>query len=423
MKPSVDRRQLENVLLGCWEEHEKSRADFEALDDYLYRNYKIPLNLTTDILSLARPIDLISAELLCALAMGTFKVFDCAAANPAKYFTDIEIDAVSNMTFEQDESLDGDLKLSNVLCVRKDHYVTVISSQLLNKLLDSGRVVYRPETQRGSVVRRVGDAIIRKIRINHNSVKHITEMIIKRQYEPTMLTINVLSDDPDSCVYNSRNRTLYIKEGVEVNMTDGLHRTYGTIKALISNPDIDQPWILCITRWPISRVKTYIRQEDYKTPLPPEVRASMDQYDIATQIVTALNEAMQNEMQGRIATDTRSVAEGVAYTLFSVMLDGVRNGFKPKFQKDVSTITAYLVKFYNDLIPLIKSRDDLTHYGLFYGYTLLAARCYNGDTPFELLGGIVGRLHTNPLSRSGRNIKTLTLKEQQTVKEWIDNAL
>ena len=418
-----DRKQLENILLGCWEEHEKSRADFEALDDYLYRNYKIPLNLVTDILSLARPIDLISAELLCALANGTYKVFDCPGANPSKFFTDTEIEAVGNMTFEQDGSVDGDLKFTNVLYVRRDHYVTVISSQYLNKLLDNGRIVYRPETQRGTVTRRSGDSIIKKIRINHNHVKHIDEMIRKRQYEPTMLTINVLSDDPDACVYNSRNRSLSVKKGVEVDMTDGLHRAYGTIKALINNPDIDQPWILCVTHWPIARAKSYIRQEDYKTPLSPEVRASMDQNDIATQIVTSFNEAPQNEMQGRIATDTRSVSERSAHTLFSVVLDGVRNGFKPKYQKDIPIIADYLVKFYNELVPLIQDKNDLMHYGLFYGYTLLAAYYYEGGTPLDTLSEVVNKLNENPLKKSGRNIKTLTLKLQQTVKEWIENAV
>lgn len=416
-----NRSQLENILLARWQENERSQPKYEAMVDFLH-SYQVDPGLIGRLISSATPVEMVSDELLCVLAMATQNVFDCDGCSPNRFFTDIEISTVKGMTFEPENDIDGDIRFNNVLCVRLDHYLTVISSQYLKLLLNSGHIIYRPETQRGMTIKQVADSIIKKFRINTRSVSHIAEMIVNKRYEPTTLTINVYSDDLDACIFNSRNRTLIIKDGVEVDMIDGLHRTYGTLEALMDSPNIQQPWELRIVHWSIPRAKLFIRQEDYKTPLTKEVRVSMDQNDLATQVVTMLNEAMYNEMQGRIATDTQSVLQGRSYTLFSIMVDAVRDFFKPKYQRDVSEISNYLVSFYNALIPLIQNRDGFIHYYLFYGYILLAEYFNRNKISLEELSRIIDALIEDPINDTD-HIKSMTSAQRKIIKEWIDRVV
>lgn len=417
-----DRSQLENLLLACFEENEGSRNVQENIKDFLFNRYKVNRGLTSSILSQSRPIQSISDELLCAFAEAAHDVWGKDACNPEIFFFENEIKIVHNTTFEVSGNIEGDIKLNSVLCVRPGQYITVITSQYLGALLNSGKINYRSETQRGVVSKRVEDTIIKKVRINPKSASEIADVIEKRQYEPTPLTVNVLSDDKDACVYSSRNRTLVIKNGVEVDMIDGFHRTYGTIKALINNPDIDQPWILCVTNWPIARTQSYIFQEDHKTPLAQEVRVSMDQNDLATQIVTRLNDKMHNEMQGKIVTDYRSVTQGVDYTLFSTMIDGIKDGFQPQYQRDINPIIDCLVNFYNELLPIIQSQDELMQYYLFYGYNLLAGYYYKNKISFSNLEKAVSLLREDPIS-SKKYSGHLSKKQRSKMKEWISHAI
>ena len=417
-----DRSQLENILLACFEENEGSRSTQEDIKDYLFNHYQVNRGLTSSVLSQSRPIQSISDELLCVFAEAAYNVYGDDACNPEIFFTEAQIKVVQNTTFDIGSEIEGDIKFNNVLCVRPGQYMTVITSQRLSELLNSGRIVYRAETQRGTISKKVGDTIIKKMRINIKSASEIADEIINRRYEPTLLYVNALSDDEDACVYSGRNRTLTIRDGIEIDLTDGFHRTYGTIKALISNPTIDQPWMLCVTNWSIARTQSFIFQQDHKTPLSPEVRVSMDQNDLTTQIVTALNERMHNEMQGKIVTDYRSITEGIGHTLFSTMADGIEAGFKPQYQREIGSIVEFLINFYNELLPIIQQCESLTQSYLFYGYNLLAGHYYKNNIALDNLEHAVSLLSKDQ-SVDKKYYGQLTKRQRSKIEEWISHAI
>lgn len=412
-----DRGQLENIILACWQENEKNRVGHDALRSYLWDKFKIEPGHISSLISGAKRIEGVSDQYLCALAMATYEVFGCQGSNPKEFFTDAELQKVKETSFEPTNSLNGDLKFDDVSYVCNDHYFTTISSQYLRALLDEGRLIYRPETQRGTITKRQGDAIIQKVRINRNNVTEIANDIEENKYEPTTLTMNVVKGSGEM-VYDARSRTLIVSKGAECNLIDGLHRTYGVIQAMIENPEIKQPWEFRIVNWSIEKAKAFIFQEDHKTPLTKEVRVSMDQHDLSTQIVSMLNQEMHNEMQGRIATDIRSITKGKAYTLFSMMVDSVRKFLKPQYQKDVESMTKRLISFYNALIPIINNKDDLMKYYLFYGYTQLASILPSLDNLEE----VIIALDHNPIENYGQKT-SLATKHKKTIERWINNAV
>lgn len=429
----VPREQLEDRLKLIIDEYATDRHVHDEIVTNM-ENKNVPPGETKAILTQSPlyPLETMDIGLIYTLTKYFYIATGRGILNPENYFYENEITEGDKWKRPKLKDIVEDLKLTNFLQVMPDQWIGVLSSQQLGRLYNNGRILYRPETQRGLRVIKNEDSILYRIDYNVDAINNIADLILKGEFIPNTITLNVLQDGDDVVLYDLSETTLKIGETSEINVVDGFHRSYGLLKALAINPNLELNWEIRLVNWDVDKAKRFIYQEDYKTPLRKEYKESINQAKLENIVAKNLNEAPQNEMQFKIATDANAIAHNRAYVMFNTMAEAVRNNFEIKSQRDVRKITEYLVEFFNELVGLhidefnnpakSQNKSFITVPNMFIGYITLAGKLYNTKNWQATLEEIMTSIdftRNNPLWEQINITKSnLTRKENKILTDY-----
>lgn len=421
MSMKVEREQLEHRLRLAIQEYATNKKIHDKIAENLTKRNVSP-GETYGILTQSPmyPLETMDINLLYALIKEFYKVTGSPVLNPANYFYDAEIELGDKWKRTKEEYYIDDLVFKPVLQVDHDQWITILSSQEVGRLYNSGRILYRPETQRGMIAVKSKDSIVYRIDYNIEQINDIAEKLLNGSYIPNTLTFNVLKDGKDEVVYNSEDSSIFIGKESEINVADGFHRSYALLKALAINPNLQYNWEIRISNWDVDKAQRFIYQEDHRTPLRKEYRESLNKTKYANIVVNELNQRSQNELQFKIATDENALKFGNAYVMFNTLSEAIDNTFNINSQREARKIADYLVDFFNELIGIYidhfndikKSQKKyyITYSNMFYGYIALAGELYNKENWVDLLEKALAKAD---LSKSNVELKNLEISRSE----------
>lgn len=428
----VEREQLERQLRLAIEEYAgDTKVHNEVVKNLINKN--IPPGETRGILTKSNlhPLEVMDINLLYTLTKNLYRATGEVMLDPTRYFYDAEIEVADRWSRSEEEHNITELVIQPIIQVASDQWIGTLSAQKLARLYNNGRILYRPETQRGMRITKDRDTIINRIDYNIDAINNIQSMLLNGQFIPNTITLNVLKDGNDIIQYDPNKFKLIIGAESEIDVADGFHRSYGLLKSLIVNPNLDFTWEVRITNWDVNKAQRFIYQEDYKTPLRKEYKELLNQAKLQNVITKNLNEQPQNEMQFKIATDNNAIVHYNAYTMFNTVAESIGKSFEVKSQRDVRKITDYLIEFFNELIGMYI--DDFTNLeesqktsyitvpNMFIGYIALAGELYNrGDwvTMLEKVMNSIDFTENNGIWRK-MNIKWSNLSKRAQ-KQLVD---
>lgn len=381
-----DRKRLEDLLLIVLTEYNLDNNIFEETYNILRKN-GFTQSQARSVFNNIVPLETLALPLLYLFTRALFKSTKENMINPEKFFTEIEEEEFSKVVVkkESDIKIDGEfIVFDNVLQLRDDQWVLKLSYKQISDLFNEGKIRYNPETQRNLKTKKVDGNIISKININRNSVNEIRKLILKDLFVSNTITLNVLKTGEEGIVYDGKNKTMKISGDLDV--IDGFHRSLAILEATRINSNLEGNMIVSLVNFDTSKAQAYIVQEDKKNKISKEHIKYLSQENLENQIVKNLNENVNSELRGLIATDIMLVRNNKSLVMFSTLSEAIKSEFDIKNQRDVRMISEFLIEFFNELIgikyddfkDIKKSREKTTiaYNNIFPGYIALASMLF-----------------------------------------------
>ena len=377
----VDRKILENALLfainSMITSKEFSNKTLENIKRKLYARNIFNANL---LLSLMIPFNAINIQTLYVLAEAIYEETGIETVNPKEFFLDSEIEVYKTYKKTIPEK-DDMVEFENMLQVKKDHWIGVISIQYLVKLYNNLRISYNPLTQRESGYIEGKDGLIFVPKLHFQSVEEIKRALLGGIYEPDEITINLLKNGKD--VFSYRNNKITIKKG-RLDIIDGWHRSSAILKAVTENPELDMNFELRLVNFDIQKAREFIIQKNKQRKISETHIQSMSVSEYHNSITRALNESPKSDLKSKIVTTKHLVNRGYGIVTFDVIANAIKLNFDIKTRAQSEQIQNYLIDFFNYIYNLYYDEFNgdegiYTKPFSFVGYIAIAAELYKRD--------------------------------------------
>lgn len=231
------------------------------------------------------------------------------------YFSDKEIVRFSSLKADYLKIDIYPIRISPVIEIAEDQWVTKISIDLLKEFYDNQLIIYNPRTQRQLKQRRRGQDVSYTIDIVSSSVKAIEGLMSKGEFVPNALTLNLNVDDPE-VDFDIVESELILNSG-KFDIIDGFHRFRAAINTKIKNPDFQFNFILNIMNFTEDKACQYIEQEDKRNKISKSYLASMDKSSPTNIIIDKLNNTLDSPVRSKIERAHRGEID--RSTLFSLL--------------------------------------------------------------------------------------------------------
>lgn len=231
------------------------------------------------------------------------------------YFSDKEIVRFSSLKADYLKTNIYPIRISPVIEIAEDQWVTKISIDLLKEFYDNQLIIYNPRTQRQLKQRRRGQDVSYTIDIVSSSVKAIEGLMSKGEFVPNALTLNLNVDDPE-VDFDIVGSELILNSG-KFDIIDGFHRFRAAINTKIKNPDFQFNFILNIMNFTEDKACQYIEQEDKRNKISKSYLASMDKSSPTNIIIDKLNNTLDSPVRSKIERAHRGEIDRA--TLFSLL--------------------------------------------------------------------------------------------------------
>jgi hypothetical protein len=231
------------------------------------------------------------------------------------YFSDKEIVRFSSLKADYLKTDIYPIRISPVIEIAEDQWVTKISIDLLKEFYDNQLIIYNPRTQRQLKQRRRGQDVSYTIDIVSSSVKAIEGLMSKGEFVPNALTLNLNVDDPE-VDFDIVGSELILNSG-KFDIIDGFHRFRAAINTKIKNPDFQFNFILNIMNFTENKACQYIEQEDKRNKISKSYLASMDKSSPTNIIIDKLNNTLDSPVRSKIERAHRGEIDRA--TLFSLL--------------------------------------------------------------------------------------------------------
>lgn len=296
-----------------------------------------------------------------------YKITENQELNPEKYFDEKELERIKYLEVN---IIEDEIKLpiifKNMQKYNDNMWVGIISIDKFVRLHQSGISTYNFETQRDPIYKKYEDTMIKKVNINPNSVKEISEKILNGTYLYDDITLNILDNGKEDFEFNkiSENIGDIIFNSGYLNLTDGAHRLKGAESALLKAPNTNGYFILVITNFDINRANDYIRQKDKRNEINKEYLESKNMESLSNAITKNINESSTSDLKGLILTDKFLLKQGRGVALFSTMSKVIDKLWAIDTRREVRIITKYLIEFFNELIGIFPDelKNNIKHY-------------------------------------------------------------
>ncbi|MDD4321447.1 MAG: DNA sulfur modification protein DndB [Acidaminococcaceae bacterium] len=296
------------------------------------------------------------------------------------------------------------LIFENVVRIGEDTYLTSVSGWDLHKLWEGGVIVYNPVTQRGEkVVRdRKGREKIKPV-FSYTNVKKIVEKVLRGEYHPDTIVINVLKDGEENIEYDEKEKTIYINEG-EIDILDGQHRLRALDQAQKTIEKNDLPvdlkdliFPLQICNLTVEDAQNSFHQFAQGVKISPTRSEYFDSKSYENLIVKHLFDKSDLGKKIEVVKNNIPPKERYKVVTFATLVNAIRISFGSiETKKQTEQLSKYLCEFFDELIDTIlelrnadkrlesKEGSLIAENFTFYGYVAVAARLY-GNKEWEKL--------------------------------------
>lgn len=296
------REELEVFLEKQNDKIALNNESCEKIRNYLLDKYKIPTGMTMDMIARSLLKNQTDFILYCMLdGIDFLKKED----NTKDFFTKIEIEHYNKETFKID-TITFPIKIK---CeeVTKDQWIGVTDTKFFMDLRRAQLIKYNVNAQR--VLKRIvkGENILFKIVPNKLAIKSIKNLMKKREYVPTVITLNIPYDSDADFYYNEATRELVINKIESFDISDGYHRYLAMCEAHDEDKEFNYPMELRIINFLDEKTKQFIFQEDQKTKMSQTNSNAMNINRPSNLVIDRLNELPTFDFKGQIGLNSGTI--------------------------------------------------------------------------------------------------------------------
>lgn len=284
----MKRDELVNDLRKMCDKLAFNEVVNSAVAKYNYDTYNVPMGRTKDLIS-----DRINLheESNAHLFFLTDSIDHVQNRNfVSKYFIEAEIKEYSKEKYTEGK-LEYPLEINCIEVHAGKQWIGAIDTKFLMELKRAGKIRYNADKQRTRKKIIKEDTVIFKNFVKERSVNQIANLMLKNEYIPDDITLDIPSDVEGNKYYYDEDRSALIFDNIEtLDITDGYHRFLAICKCVDKNPSFNYPMELRITVFTEQRSRQFIYQKDQKNKMTVSNSKSMDMFRPSNEICTQLNE-------------------------------------------------------------------------------------------------------------------------------------
>ena len=319
------------------------KGNAQELVDKLIKQHNMPATYAANIGLMRKPLDeLTMVDLFCIMDVINGKT------SYSRYFTAKEIEEFKDYQYESIKPLDT--LTFDMIQIAENQYIGKYTARQLMDLQKRSLINYNVNTQRAmKYIIRNGEEEFR-IAINPKAVAAIKEVMEKKLYIPTTITLNINDESDMEMSYEDveekdedgrviTKKKLVIKHVQPFDIIDGYHRYLAMSELVNTDDNFDYPMELRIVSFSEKRAKQFIYQEDQKTKMPKVASNSLNQHNDFNNVCNRLNEDSvffgQIRMNGNINA--------------GVLASAMRSVFVINKRSDIAEITKTFSKYFEKL--------------------------------------------------------------------------
>lgn len=387
-------------------------------------------------------------DLIC-FAEGCKEYFNLEALELSSYFG---VDALSRYrTYINPEEQLTVIEVDNVIRDKKNPNRFIAGFVPLEKfpMWEKHKLTrYNFDTQRDPIYKKLSNGrAIRRRNIDEQSVNDIDNSMYNDEFQPNMVTYNILICPGKKPNYNYDEKTLKltIKPNLNyddddftvVDIVDGQHRITGASRAVAraikNNKELAGSLHACFYMMTLEEAKAYIETQAKQNVMSKEYTESLktDDYTTFVDKITSWKNSKNNILQNEVANtfDEMKVYEKLTYKTALTeackmtridVADNVEKKFaSEKFAEIINTLINYMKKeFYNNDIEDMKNERIFLAPNIFIGYIAIAELLWKEKDYVDKLIDIVVLLQTEKVKTELSSMK-LNHRSLETIKKNI----
>lgn len=377
-----DRRKIREYIIKRLEQHNISAGKVMAIFN---QNESIPIQT------------LPNAELYL-FTNALYEIAKSERINPEKWFNDEEIKLYSE--YKAETFFKGNIVVfSNVDQVSDNQWIcSKATYQEMSNIMSQGLFTYNIRTQRESTTIRFNDIATEIPTIKQVPVIEMTNLMLSGKFTPNTIALNIRHIGIEKYEYSPKARTLSVQvdnDSTFIDIIDGMHRTLAMMRAVETNPNISLFTAINILNFTEEQAQAFIDQEDHRTPINKTFIASFRNDDNGVKMAKDINvygNKENNALFNMFATQKLELkAPYSKYVTIENFAAGFNHNFTISEPRDFTKIQGYLIKFFNEIVGLLKEigKDEYISNNYFIGYLAWASVLYADDNWIDKINDII----------------------------------
>lgn len=416
--------------------------------------YRVDMDVMTSLFNKNMPFNLLPDKTLYYILVGFKKwhivhgkkiAINEALLNPEKYFTSVEIVDYNAIPTREENIIKDTFVFHGVQQVTPQMWtVSCITAQEIQALFDSTLLRYEFSMQRESEKKKskFTNEYYERIKIYDASVKEMEAKMLRGEYIPTPISINILKAEktPIHYEFDEDEATFTLSKLDRNSLIDGMHRCNALINALIQNPELNQKMQLNIFTFTLSQARDFIYQEGQKNPIPKGILRTYNSSDPYVKFVNEfvnLGTNSDNLLKDKVGVEKDDVLKVGKLTTVEKLATALEDNFNinmNSFQEKRNT-SQYLIDFFNELFliygkdiedPLAqKSTKVHLHENMFFAYMRIASKLQNKPQWDRKLKNIIQAIDFKKENWEKLGMKSFDFKKDEKSKlyKYIDAIL
>jgi hypothetical protein len=439
-----DKRELEENLINVLQDS-KLKTKKKIVNDikiHLASNYEI-ISAQGWINDPETKLPELDVRELFLFTEQVFSKTEDPRVNPQEFFTQNEIKESRQYSgLPEQDIIEFPITIPNVLQISNEEYVTMMDTQMINKLMKSNKIYYNFDVQREAKIIKRKDKVIFEPTLHQKNVKEITNNLLNDEQFTSELTFNAAtrtSDTGNELIYDAKHLELTITHGTRIDIVDGFHRCKAIENAMEINPDLIKRFTVKLTNFSTRMVQKNQAQiakaSHFSTTRIQELEGSRFSDDIVRQL------KLESELKGRVSQTNRIHSINRELVTYNVLADTIDEEFKMETKLDSMDVADYLCKFFDYLIgshpsEFINNVEEtrktslINENSMFVGYITLARRLYESNTKAKEVVRIIKDIDFNKNNSlwkeldilNEKNNLTETNKSRKAIREYFENV-
>ncbi len=411
----------------------------KSLTDSVKANLTIPGRFTVEEYNQLKiqkgKLEYLNDYELCWFIMA-LENYDPTLYRAAAYFTDVEITAAKIHTRSK-QNISNYLTLEYCGTMAQGQHLCMATVEQIGKLKEYGYLHVIPEVQRESNIVRIGDEVIRNIRVNYKRVDEIAELISSNQYYYNDIRFNLLKDDENELIIDSEKNKVLLPENGILIIPDGNHRSIACEVAIEKYKEIKDSFCMnkfpiLLTNFPVTIVKKIVAQEWNREPVSKTHMASMQSTNankIIDSIVLKADDEADARYASNIVTTRVEIKSGNGIILKDLLAESISKIYNTETQEYNSPIkrnglVSWLIEFFNQVVYILpefkdvkKARSDSWAIApeAWCGYVYLSKRLRDRKDWVDSLSKILGKIDFRK-----ENVPTLSKTTNRIIRDMSD---